>query len=198
MKKLNNPLKRSFLTLLVMAASLFSAKAQQQLSFSQAPGSVIEVEGTSSLHDWSMESTKVDLTASFTVEEDEIQDVNSLSFSLPVKSLESGKSKLDNNAYEALKADQHPQITFTMNDARVSATGNGRYQVNGSGTLTIGGVSREVNLEADCRQNGEGLSCSGSRQLNMTDFGIEPPSFMFGAMQTGELVDINYRLQLKQ
>lgn len=198
MEKLNTKFKLFFFIIIAMAGNTFKGNAQQQMSFSEAQGSRIEVEGTSSLHDWSMESANVDLTASFTLENGEIQDLNSLTFTVPVKSLKSGKSKLDKTAYEALKADQHPQVRFYMNDATISDAGKGTYQVKGTGTLTIAGVSRELNVEANCRQNGENLSCTGTQQLNMTDFNIEPPSFMFGAMQTGEIVDINYNLQLKQ
>jgi polyisoprenoid-binding protein YceI len=144
-----------------------------------------------------MKSTSADITARFTLENGEVKDLKSLSFSIPVRSLKSGTSGLDQDAYEALQASQHPNIRFNMDDAPVSASGQNTFQVKGSGTLTIAGVSRQINIEADCEKSGGIISCNGSKRLKMKDFGIEPPSALLGLLNADEQVTVNYKVKLK-
>jgi polyisoprenoid-binding protein YceI len=192
-----NKLKAILFVILLILFS-YDIKAQQQTVFSEASGTIINLEGTSTLHGWDMESTDTEISASFHMEEGEIQDLNSLSFKLPVRSLTSGRSNLDRNAYDAVKANQYPDILFTMNDAEVTAIEQETYRVDIQGMLTIAGVTNEANLEATCSQNGENLVCAGDKEINMTDFGIEPPTFMLGTMRVGEIVNINFTVNLER
>jgi len=41
------------------------------------------------------------------------------------------------------------------------------------------------------------ITCSGSEKLNMTDYNVKPPSFMFGAMTTGDAVTLDFNVVYK-
>ncbi|MDV3309159.1 MAG: YceI family protein [Cyclobacteriaceae bacterium] len=147
----------------------------------------IKIEGTSTMHDWDMTTESVAGTASFVLDGNAIRDINSLSITLAAESLKSGKAAMDKNAYKALKTDRHKDITFTMTDVtRIEKSGAG-YNVTVQGKLTIAGATRPVQLTALCvpKDNGR-IECSGQYKIRMTDYEVEPPSFMFGSVKTGD------------
>jgi len=54
-------------------------------------------------------------------------------------------------------------------------------------------------VTANCHANPDGsIACSGSQQIKMTDYQIKPPSFMLGALKTGDALTINFSLTLKK
>ena len=42
------------------------------------------------------------------------------------------------------------------------------------------------------------ITCTGTYNLTMTDYGVEPPSFMFGAMKTGDALTFEYNVVYKK
>jgi len=64
-----------------------------------------------------------------------------------------------------------------------------------SGNLTIAGVTREVEMDVYCIVNNDAtITCSGSEKLNVTDYNVKPPSFMFGAMTTGDADALDFNV----
>jgi hypothetical protein len=42
------------------------------------------------------------------------------------------------------------------------------------------------------------LVCKGSKRIKMTDYKVEPPSFMFGTIKTGDEITISFDVTLAQ
>lgn len=64
--------------------------------------------------------------------------------------------------------------------------------------MTIAGTSRETDLVATLKVNPDKtLSITGIKKLKMTDYKVEPPSFMFGSVTTGDDIAINFNVTLK-
>jgi polyisoprenoid-binding protein YceI len=69
------------------------------------------------------------------------------------------------------------------------------YLFQSYGKLTIAGVTRDIKMDVHSIINPDGtVTCKGSYKLNMTDYNVEPPSFMFGAMTTGDALTLNFEV----
>lgn len=142
----------------------------------------ITLSGTSTIHEWDMLSTEG--TFKGRIDKNRMRDIV---FTVPVKSLVSGKSAMDRNTYAALNADKFENIVF---EAETIETLNGNAEVKGK--MTINDVSREITVPMTVtRDNGE-LGLQGFTQIQMTDYNVEPPKFMMGAVKTGEVVSVKF------
>lgn len=127
----------------------------------------IAVDGTSPMHDWTMTSSSANFSG--TINGIAITNVK---FNMPVKNLKSTKGKMmDNKAYDALKADKAPNISFTATSLSV---GKG----NLAGKLTIAGVTKDVSFPVNVVKNGASYNITGTENLKLSDFGMERPGFM--------------------
>ena len=176
---------------LMAAASIGHAQAIYKIKNTNAADIVLQ--GTSTLHDWHMDAKNASGQAQFILKpgsKNELTSIKSLTFSVQVKDLKSDSKGLDKNAYKALKADQYKDIRYTLTSATVSPEGNG-YLVKSQGKLTIAGVTKDISLDVNCVLNSDGtITCNGTYKLNMTDYNVVPPTFMFGAMSTGDSVKL--------
>jgi hypothetical protein len=158
--------------------------------------------GTSTLHDWEMEATSASGEGQFIFKagsKSDLTSVKSLSFSLEVKDLKSDSKGLDKNAYKALKSDEFKDINYKLITTTVTPEKNNEYLLKTSGKLTIAGVSREIEMDVHCVVNANGsITCTGSNKLNMTDYNVEPPSFLFGAMKTGDAITLEFNVVYKK
>lgn len=166
------------------------------LSFSQeykiGEVSKIVVEGTSTLHDWEMESNKSKGFAVLEFENSSLKSISDLEFLFTVETLKSGKSTMDNISYEALKTDKYPTIKFVLKDVlSINAKGD-KSEVTARGNLTIAGVTRLINLKALASINNGNTTFSGEYSINMKDFNIDPPTAMFGTVKTGKDVKVKF------
>jgi polyisoprenoid-binding protein YceI len=161
----------------------------------------IKVLGTSNLHNWSMETKDITGSAkfSFAAGGGQPQSLTALDLSIPVHNLKSGESSMDSRAYTALKAGKFGTITFASASAVIVPGQKNQFQVKSTGSMTIAGVTQPVVLMAVCQVNPDGsITCNGSQQVKMTDYQIKPPSFMLGALKTGDALTINFSLTLKK
>jgi polyisoprenoid-binding protein YceI len=112
---------------------------------------------------------------------------------MPVRSIESGKNLMNSKTYEALKAKDHPNITFQFKEMLALS----ETEIKVLGSLSIAGVTKEIELLANYILNDQEITISGLYPLNMRDFGIDPPTAMMGSIKTGELVDLSYDITFK-
>lgn len=175
---------------LLIAASL-SGQAYEVEDFEMT------VSGTSTLHDWTSDITKINAEAYIDWTDGKVGSIKNLSVTAPVKGIVSTKGRImDGKTWDALKNDKHPNITFKMNGSDVKWA-DGKYLISATGQLTIAGESKSVALNATGKSiaNG-GLVFSGSYDINMEDYGMEPPTALMGSIKTGEKVTIDYNVQM--
>lgn len=166
--------------------------AQSQVNYRQTGTSTISIAGTSTMHDWTMTSQEVILNAGFEVSPEGIlTKINTVSVTVPAESLKSGKSAMDKNAYNSLKTDKHKQITFQLTGAKLA-----NNNILCTGSLTIAGTTKPVELEATYEERSQGLTFKGSKKIKMTDYGVEPPTFMFGSIKTGNEITVTFDVTL--
>lgn len=180
--------------LLLLAQMAITAIAQ--VKYSAKDDLKIVVSGTSTMHDWSMQTTKGDCNAAFTFNAaGQLADLTSLSLIIPATTLKSEKSSMDKNAYKSLKTDKAPNITYTLSSATVTPDG----KVKCLGSLSIGGTAVNTELLATARVNGDkSITVSGSKKISMRDYKIDPPSFMMGTIKTGNDITVKFDLTLRK
>ncbi|TDW96712.1 YceI family protein [Dinghuibacter silviterrae] len=157
------------------------------------------ISGTSTLHDWTMKSIQSSCFATLNVDPaGQVSALNTLSFSTPATALKSDHSGMDNNAYKALKTDQNPTITYTLSSVSV-AGGKGGSTVTCKGKLTIAGSTRDEDVVAFCKTNPDNtITVTGTKKISMRDFQIDPPTFAFGTVRTGNDIVLTFHLTLKK
>ena len=162
----------------------------------------VKVLGTSNVHDWSMEDQDVTCTAKFTYAAGKASmpdGLNGFGFTFPVHSLKSGKSGMDSKAYDALKAKTGGNIVFAATSSTVTPGSGSQFNVKSNGSLTIAGVTKPVVLTAACAVKADGsISCTGTDKLLMSDYQIKPPTYMLGALKTGNALTIDFTLTVKK
>ena len=190
----------SSMVIMVLVTSGLFFTIYAQTKYSSKNNITISVSGTSTMHDWVMKSTSGDCVATFTEDaKGSLTDVTAFTFTVSSKALKSGKDGMDKNAYKALKADKNPTITATLKSADVVAKDAKNYTIKAVVKLTIAGKTLETDLIAQAKHiNDNSYSITGDKKISMKDYGMEPPSFMFGAVKTGNDFTIHFDVVLNK
>ena len=166
----------------------------------------LTVDGTSNVHAYSASTrtvrvTNVQLAGPRTgdVLEQALRPGGLAAFevAVPVASLRSPKDGIDQNMHKALKAQEHPDITFRLRTLE-NGTGEtpGAIPLRASGRLTIAGVAREIALDVKAVRGGRSVVLNGGVELLMTDFGVTPPKAMLGVVTADPGVYVRFYLVL--
>jgi hypothetical protein len=112
---------------------------------------------------------------------------------IPIERLASGDGTLDRHLRAALKAEAFPTIRFVADDVRVATPG----ALSLGGRLEIAGVARPLVIIAIARTAAVagGLRVSGQQELFMTQFGIKPPTLMFGTLKVADRVVVKFDVE---
>ncbi|KFC20280.1 hypothetical protein IO90_13960 [Chryseobacterium sp. FH1] len=141
----------------------------------------IKITGTSPMHDWEMTGS----TATF-VGTVAGSTINNVTFIVPVKTIKAEKGKtMEKKAYDALKADKTPNITFSAPTLSVGKS-------NITGKLTIAGVSKNVSFPVNVAKKGNGYVIDGSESIKLSEFGMDRPGFM--GIKTGDVVTVKVNI----
>ena len=183
---------RGLLSVLMIAAAATTASGQS-IKMALDPTGSIRVDGTSNIHAWHATSTQIIATIQVASPIAESK-VESVTLTLPVTSLKSGKGGLDKNLYKALNAEKNPTITFVMKTYQATPKGDA-YEAVITGLLTVNGVEKELKAEATMTQDGKGgLKAVGSAAMKMTDFGVKPVTALMGTIRTGDAITVRFDL----
>ncbi|HET7698263.1 MAG TPA: YceI family protein [Vicinamibacterales bacterium] len=163
----------------------------------------LTIAGTSNIHDYTATTTAIRVTRVQlgALPAGELLDnalkpgvVEAFEVAIPVKSLASQKDGLDKNMHNALKAAEHPEITFKLlrfENRPAPATG-----LRAIGVLRVAGVDRQVAIDITTERKEATLVVKGTLALLMTDFGIAPPKAMMGMLKTDPKVTITFDVAL--
>ena len=185
-----------FFSLLLLPFLLFTLTSEAQTTY-KVSKATLSVSGTSSLHDWTMTSESATGEAVGKIENNSIASLTQAKVSMKVETLKSGKSGMDSNAYKAIDTKKNPEITFVLKDVKSITKKDGYYLVDATGTFTIAGTSKTLNVQAKAYPSGNSVKLTGSNTFNMTDFKVDPPTALMGTIKTGDTVTINYELTFK-
>lgn len=160
-----------------------------------AAASEMTILGTSTLHDWEMKAVDLRGTMNVDLYADSL-DIKNLKLTVPVEALKSGKGPMDKNAYKALKYKEHQNIYYQLiSIQKVNKTGASTFHAVSRGKLKVAGKERVLNIPITVKVlNNGGMELSGSTTFKMSSFDVEAPSFMMGAVTTGDEITINFSI----
>jgi polyisoprenoid-binding protein YceI len=167
-------------------------RAQAQTSYTVAPASSISISGTSTLSNWVVRSQQVSGEMTFTGSIGP-GTIKAAKAAVEVSSIRSEKGEtMDNKMYNALKEDSHPEITFVL--TKPIALSKAPARLSATGEVTIAGVTNAMTFELDLTYADNAFRIQGTRSLKLSDFNIEPPTAMFGQIETGDEIDVRLDL----
>ena len=154
------------------------------------PESRLSIDGTSNRSDWTVEAKE--LGGVFVIEGTRVK---SAVIEVPAERIESTVSRtMDRLMYKTLKSAQHPVVSFQLAGVTPMVEGtDGGVLLTAMGQLAIAGTSKEVSFPVTGRREGaDGWRFVGQLTMLLTDFGMEPPTALFGALHTGDQVVIRF------
>lgn len=194
--KTSSRITHLFLTLLL---SFILSIAHAQTKYESIGGVKLVIEGTSNVHDWDMKSDQGYCSSLFYVTSTgKLNGISNISFTVPAESLKSFNTYMDKHAYEALKTDKYNNISFTASSIHIKPNGETGYLLTAKGKLTISGVTKDVAVTATGHlKTDKSISYTGALKLKMTDYNVEPPGIMQGAVKSSEYVTVKFDLLLR-
>ncbi len=198
-----NTMKTNYLTIILMFSLLFSNRLlAQNYRINSSKDNTVKVLGTSNVHDWNMTANDPVCDAEFgaiNTDNNTPKTLSSLNFSVNAKSLKSEHASMDTRTYKTIKAEANPKISFKLTKAELSPVQKNKFSIKATGTLTIAGVSKTIALLVSGEVNADNtITCTGTQKIQLTDYGIQPPSFMLGAMKVGNDLTIQFTLNFKK
>jgi polyisoprenoid-binding protein YceI len=198
MKLLQTFSSRSLLAALLL---LGAVSAGAQVRYQATPGSNMKLEGTSTVHDWTVEGKIIGGSIEF-ASEDALDPAKTpgevkakVDVSVPVSSLQSGKKLMNDIMHDALKIKDHKAITYSLKEMKPQARKAGEpLKFDTKGDLTVAGIKKEIDMVVTLVPEGNKLKATGSKQLKMTDFGIKPPApaVGLGLIKTADEVTVTF------
>ena len=172
------------LTVLV-AASMSSTPAE-----AQNPRAQFQVSGSSTVRGWScpvegaMEATpgqSSDPLPGFP------SGLQSVTVTVQVQDFECPEEQMNEHLLEAMEAPEHPEIVFELQEYSLDGD-----TAEASGAITIHGVTQPITLEIELVESADGVRGVGQTEVDMTEFGVTPPSVWLGLLNVGEVVTIDF------
>jgi polyisoprenoid-binding protein YceI len=186
------PYVASLFPLLLLAAARIPARNTYLLSGDYT----VTINGASNLRDWKENVSKVSGAMEADIDPDGAIVLTSIRITMEVLSIKSDMGRvMDNKTYKALKADAHPEILFTLNaPLTLSPVKDCANPIPVEGHLSLAGVSRPVIMQVRTCSISQGkLEFEGYENLKMTDFGVKPPSALFGTMRASPDITIHFK-----
>jgi polyisoprenoid-binding protein YceI len=186
-----------FLLSLVLVAHLTEVKAQ----FYHAKSYKMNIQGTSSYHDWTSNVNNISFQGEFLIANGTIEKIKNATVLVLTKSIQSEQHSnlMDDRTHNTLKADKYPSITYEFISVKSIEKEQKQTTLIINGTLNLAGTSKTTELQLNVSTNELGeIIISGEKKIKMSDYGIKPPVFMLGLLRVGDQVTISYEVVLEQ
>jgi polyisoprenoid-binding protein YceI len=184
------------MTLVAGMALTMVAARPLQVAVDMQPDSKAWVTGKSSVKDFRCEAKALDATLNSTSQPSDAalpKLISDAEITITVAGLECGNGTMNGHMRKALKEGEFPRIVFKL--ASYTITG-GDILVNGN--LTIAGKSLPVELTGKVTDKDGVVRSAASTEIDMTKWGVKPPSLMMGTMKVKPVVTIGYDIAIKR
>lgn len=207
---------------LLLLSVMSVALALQGAQLVSSAGSQLTLHGSSNVKDWRCSGTTLDgrmeVAAPLTqinhiidrIEDGDVArlDPRAASFpqptfdlEVPVASLRCGNRQMERDMYRALRSEANPVIEFRFSglvsgvehdiDAR-------NYRTTIAGDLSLAGTSRKVRIPVVAeRVARDRFRLRARLPLRMTDFGVTPPTALFGMVKAKDDLVVTFDLYLQ-
>lgn len=189
------------LTLLLwMLPFSLAASSGNFYAYSIHPDSKITIQGTTNVNNFACVSES-ELPQGMFLAETSAAD-NSIQFSdavlkLKVESFDCLNRRMNRDMQDAMGAETHPNILIRLLEAEPvdKSLSGGSTQLLVKLSISLNGVEKNTQVVIDYNQVEPYLfSFVGSKELNMTDFNIDPPSPAMGLIKVRDNITIHFNL----
>jgi polyisoprenoid-binding protein YceI len=170
-----------------------------------SPTGTLSVLGDSTLHKWTVATSTASMT--FVLDAGAPADLSDAIKAAKVKSVEvrimvaeltSGEKGLDKNMRVAMNAKQFPDVDYKLTRYELGRTTDaGTVVAKTTGDLTIAGRTKTVSMDVEFTLGPDKAEAKGRYTLNMSDYGIKPPTLMLGTIKVRDPVTIRFDFLLK-
>ena len=199
------------ITVAIAALLMLGLRAAAEDSIVYKPvagGSKVKIDGTSSLHDWTVNGQQVDGKVEFLIKVPKDATARQITqailadpkvkadVEIPVSSLKSAKKDkdMDKKMYEALKSKANPTISYYLTELKVVSENNPDrtdFQLNTIGELTIAGERRTLKMPMAIEVlEGRELRITGRTWIKMSDYNIKRITALGGMIKCGDTVEV--------
>jgi len=191
------------LALLAIAVPAGIAWTADRAGLSLQPDSKLWVQGTSSVRSYTCRAARVDGSVasqpgSTSLAIGDLENtVKGAEISVSVAGMECGNATMNAHMRKALKGDTSPRITYRITSYDVTPAGEAEGTVKLNGVLSIAGTEKPVSIDATATTELGRLRVRGSKQIRMTEFGVQPPTLMMGTMKVHDPVTVRFDVLLK-
>jgi len=215
-------MRTGILILLLVAGP--AAHASEPTRLAAGRQSAVVLEGSSNVTDWRCRGTSMDadmLVAApadhINAVIDRIEDGNiavwmsepargrfptpRFHLRIPVTSFRCGNRIMEGDMRRALRAGEHPDVEFTLGALRGGVQHDldtGLYHATIAGELGLAGQRRTIDVAVSAQR----ISRSSFRiravlPLQMSDFGVTPPTALFGTIRARDALTVTFDLMLE-
>jgi len=183
----------------------------QRIRFSSTSGSKMRIEGTSTIHDWQVESSLIggvlEVDGNFPIEPGQTAKPGTKDAradpSVMVRSLKSVDTsgrpfsdKMDEVMYERLRAEENPKILCHLTELTLKEPAKKPkfpYLFEAKGDLVIAGVTNQVTVPVNVLPlGGRKLKISGTFKVKMTDYEIDTSMASDLGIRVGDEVKLTF------
>lgn len=166
---------------LLLVASVF---AQDKVKVTNVKGeSDIIYSMKHPLHEWKGESKDV---TSIILTDEARTTIYQVAVSAKVSSFDSKNANRDSHMMEVTEAIKFPNVTYVSNSVNIEGT-----DFTSSGNITFHGISQPVAIKGKILKEGNKLTFSGTFNLKISQFNVDPPSLM------GIKIEDDFNLEFK-
>ena len=176
-----------------------SLQGQSAIRYDSQPGGKIKIDGTSTLHDWTVETRAIagfmELDPAFDADLKTLTTQPKVEITVPVRQLKStdNKPSMDKVMYAQMGMTNHPVIKYRLLNLAPKA---GAAGFDATGELTISGVTRTNTMPVTFQRiDKTKIKVNGTTDVKMTDYKISPPVLSIlgiGAIKTGDDVKLSF------
>jgi polyisoprenoid-binding protein YceI len=121
---------------------------------------------------------------------------NVIDFYIDLRSVETGIDRRDRDMHRTLSLDVHPFAEFTgALESPVELASGNEKTVTAVGEFTVHGVTREVRIDGTIKLQDDKLQLEAEWELNIEEYDIEPPGFLF--LQVNEIQEMRIEATLE-
>lgn len=186
----------SLLAVLLLTAGA-SIGQDVQLNLQDSPN--MHMYGEANVKSWDAAVNQVDGSLTLqnienvTAENLSAETFQSLTLTIPVEQIEAESGGLTKNIHKYLKADDYPNISFELNNVTdITEQQDGSFLITASGIITAAGSENTVEMQVTATVENGGIQFTGNKELLMTDFGIDPPTAVFGTIRSRDEISIEF------
>lgn len=178
----------------VVLAVLVSANVLSPTMRARGMRAQFEVSGTSTVRGWSclvdgeMETTpgeSSDPLPGFP------RGLSSVKVTVQVDDFQCPEDEMNKHLREAMEVASYPYLVFELERYSINAD-----KAEASGTITIHGEMQPIAFQIGLVESSDGIVGIGKTEIDMTKFGVTPPSVWLGLLNVGNMVTIDFNAPL--